>query len=190
MKARARIAALRPEVRPERLLFGSPHRKASSVPRTRDWAQMLLPDVCVRWAEQRWLLGESAGRKPGRRSGNIKSATIEIIGAPERLCWSGAESGVHLPARISPFDSSLRGAIPRSARYWVYPVIDDKHRDRILDKDTEVSTPSALPARLRTSPAPTGAIRASPVPTGTRSSPARRIRSRNGIANRAMAASG
>ncbi len=69
------------------------------------------------------LLEESEGEQAG-----IKSATLQITG-PNAYGWLKTEAGVHRLVRISPFDSAARRQTS-FASVWVYPVVDDTHRDR------------------------------------------------------------
>ncbi|HEX3440774.1 MAG TPA: peptide chain release factor 2 [Pseudolabrys sp.] len=96
-----------------------------------DWAGMLLR-MYVRWAEQHgykvdWL-EESEGEGAG-----IKSATVQIKGH-NAYGWLKSENGVHRLVRISPFDSNARRHTS-FASVVVFPVIDDRIKIEIDEKD-------------------------------------------------------
>ncbi len=69
------------------------------------------------------LMESSEGEQAG-----IKSATLQVTG-PNAYGWLKTEAGVHRLVRISPFDSAARRQTS-FASVWVYPVVDDTHRDR------------------------------------------------------------
>ena len=96
-----------------------------------DWAGMLLR-MYVRWAEQHgykvdWL-EESEGEGAG-----IKSATVQIKGH-NAYGWLKSENGVHRLVRISPFDANARRHTS-FASVVVFPVIDDRIKIEIDEKD-------------------------------------------------------
>ena len=93
---------------------------------SQDWAEM-LSRMYIRWAEHHdykvSLVEQSAGEEAG-----IKSATLLDQGR-ERLRLAQdrigrAPSGAHLALR------QQRAPAHRFASVWVYPVVDDEHRDR------------------------------------------------------------
>jgi peptide chain release factor 2 len=101
---------------------------------SQDWAQMLLR-MYVRWAEQHgykvdWL-EESEGDGAG-----IKSATVQIKGH-NAYGWLKSENGVHRLVRISPFDSNARRHTS-FASVVVFPVIDDRIKIEINEKDVRM----------------------------------------------------
>jgi peptide chain release factor 2 len=101
---------------------------------SQDWAQMLLR-MYVRWAEQHgykvdWL-EESEGDGAG-----IKSATVQIKGH-NAYGWLKSENGVHRLVRISPFDSNARRHTSFSS-VAVFPVIDDRIKIEINEKDVRM----------------------------------------------------
>ena len=98
---------------------------------SQDWANMLMR-MYVRWAEQHgykvdWL-EESEGEGAG-----IKSATVQIKGH-NAYGWLKSENGVHRLVRISPFDSNARRHTS-FASVVVFPVIDDRIKIEIDEKD-------------------------------------------------------
>jgi peptide chain release factor 2 len=98
---------------------------------SQDWANMLMR-MYVRWAEQHgykvdWL-EESEGEGAG-----IKSATVQIKGR-NAYGWLKSENGVHRLVRISPFDSNARRHTS-FASVVVFPVIDDRIKIEIDEKD-------------------------------------------------------
>ena len=93
---------------------------------SQDWASM-LSRMYVRWAEQHGYKVEVIDEHRGEEAG-IKSATLLIKG-DYAYGWLKTESGVHRLVRISPFDSNARRHTS-FASVWVYPVIDDRRRDR------------------------------------------------------------
>ena len=99
-----------------------------------DWASMLLR-MYVRWAEQHgykvdWL-EESEGEGAG-----IKSATVQIKGR-NAYGWLKSENGVHRLVRISPFDSNARRHTS-FASVVVFPVVDDRIKIEIEEKDVRM----------------------------------------------------
>jgi peptide chain release factor 2 len=98
---------------------------------SQDWAGMLMR-MYVRWAEAHgykvdWL-EESEGEGAG-----IKSATVQIKGH-NAYGWLKSENGVHRLVRISPFDSNARRHTS-FASVVVFPVIDDRIKIEIDEKD-------------------------------------------------------
>src|SRR6188472_4413914 len=103
---------------------------------SQDWANMLLR-MYTRWAEQHgfkveWL-EETAGEEAG-----IKSATVQIKGH-NAFGWLKTEGGVHRLVRISPFDSNARRHTS-FASVAVFPVIDDRIKIEIEEKDVRTDT--------------------------------------------------
>jgi len=98
---------------------------------SQDWAGMLMR-MYVRWAEQHgykvdWL-EESEGEGAG-----IKSATVQVKGR-NAYGWLKSENGVHRLVRISPFDANARRHTS-FASVVVYPVVDDRIKIEIDEKD-------------------------------------------------------
>ena len=101
---------------------------------SQDWASMLMR-MYVRWAEQHgykvdWL-EESEGEGAG-----IKSATVQIKGR-NAYGWLKSENGVHRLVRISPFDSNARRHTS-FASVVVFPVVDDRIKIEIEEKDVRM----------------------------------------------------
>jgi peptide chain release factor 2 len=96
-----------------------------------DWAEMLLR-MYVRWAEAHGYKAEWLEESGGEEAG-IKSATVRING-PDAYGWLKTESGVHRLVRISPFDSNARRHTS-FASVVVFPVIDDRIKIEIDEKD-------------------------------------------------------
>ena len=87
----------------------------------------MLLRMYSRWAERTASSVELLDRQDGEEAG-IKSATLEISGE-YAYGYLRAERGVHRLVRISPFDSQARRHTS-FASVFVYPVVDDTHRDR------------------------------------------------------------
>jgi len=95
----------------------------------------MLLRMYVRWAEQHgykvnWL-EESEGEGAG-----IKSATVQIKGG-NAYGWLKSENGVHRLVRISPFDSNARRHTS-FASVVVFPVVDDRIKIEIEEKDVRM----------------------------------------------------
>jgi len=103
---------------------------------SQDWAQMLRR-MYSKWIEKKKYKFEVISEHKGDEAG-IKSSTIKIIGAYV-YGWLKSESGVHRLVRISPFDSGARRHTS-FASVWVYPVVDDRVKIDIQDKDIRIDT--------------------------------------------------
>ena len=79
------------------------------------------------------LISEHKGEEAG-----IKSSTIKIEG-DYAFGFLKSESGIHRLVRISPFDSGARRHTS-FASIWVYPVIENKIKVEILEKDLRIDT--------------------------------------------------
>ena len=79
------------------------------------------------------LISEHKGDEAG-----IKSSTIKIEG-DYAFGFLKSESGIHRLVRISPFDSGARRHTS-FASVWVYPVIENKIKVEILEKDLRIDT--------------------------------------------------
>ncbi len=98
---------------------------------SQDWASMLMR-MYVRWAEQHGYKVEWLEESEGEGAG-IKSATVQIKGH-NAYGWLKSENGVHRLVRISPFDSNARRHTS-FASVVVFPVIDDRIKIEIDEKD-------------------------------------------------------
>ena len=98
---------------------------------SQDWAEMLLR-MYVRWAEKRDYKVEWIEESEGEGAG-IKSATVQIKGH-NAYGWLKSENGVHRLVRISPFDANARRHTS-FASVVVFPVIDDRIKIEIDEKD-------------------------------------------------------
>jgi peptide chain release factor 2 len=98
---------------------------------SQDWAGMLVR-MYVRWAEARGYKVDWLEETEGEGAG-IKSATLVIKGH-NAYGWLKTESGVHRLVRISPFDANARRHTS-FASVSVYPVIDDRIKIEINEKD-------------------------------------------------------
>ena len=103
---------------------------------SQDWASMLLR-MYTRWAEQHGYKIDWLEETPGEEAG-IKSATIQIKGH-NAFGWLKTEGGVHRLVRISPFDSNARRHTS-FASVKVYPVVDDRIKIDIDEKDVRTDT--------------------------------------------------
>jgi len=98
---------------------------------SQDWAGMLVR-MYVRWAEQHGYKVDWLEETEGEGAG-IKSATLMVKGH-NAYGWLKSEGGVHRLVRISPFDANARRHTS-FASVSVYPVIDDRIKIEINEKD-------------------------------------------------------
>ena len=103
---------------------------------SQDWADMIRK-MYLKWSEKTLrsyeLISESKGEEAG-----IKSSTIKIVGF-NSFGYLKNESGVHRLVRISPFDANKRRHTS-FASVWVYPVVDEKVKVEIREKDLRIDT--------------------------------------------------
>jgi peptide chain release factor 2 len=129
---------------------------------SQDWAGMLFR-MYTRWAEQHGykveLLEESAGEAAG-----IKSATIQVKGH-NAYGWLKTEAGVHRLVRISPFDSNARRHTS-FASVAVFPVVDDRIKIEIEEKDVRTDTMRSQGAGGQHVNKTESAVRLTHIPTG------------------------
>jgi peptide chain release factor 2 len=98
---------------------------------SQDWANMLMR-MYVRWAEAHGYKVEWIEETEGEGAG-IKSATVMVKGH-NAYGWLKSENGVHRLVRISPFDTNARRHTS-FASVGVFPVIDDRIKIDINEKD-------------------------------------------------------
>jgi peptide chain release factor 2 len=98
---------------------------------SQDWAGMLMR-MYVRWAEGHGNKVEWVEETEGEGAG-LKSATVMIKGH-NAYGWLKSENGVHRLVRISPFDANARRHTS-FASVVVYPVVDDRIKIEIDEKD-------------------------------------------------------
>jgi peptide chain release factor 2 len=103
---------------------------------SQDWASMLMR-MYTRWAEAHGYKVEWLEETEGEGAG-IKSATIRVKGR-NAYGWLKTEHGVHRLVRISPFDSNARRHTS-FASVDVYPVVDDRIKIEIQEKDVRTDT--------------------------------------------------
>jgi peptide chain release factor 2 len=130
---------------------------------SQDWAQILLR-MYVRWAEKKgykvdWL-EESEGEGAG-----IKSATVQIKGH-NAYGWLKSENGVHRLVRISPFDANARRHTS-FASVVVFPVIDDRIKIEIDEKDVRTDVMRSGGAGGQHVNKTESAVRLTHIPTNT-----------------------
>jgi len=98
---------------------------------SQDWAGMLVR-MYVRWAEAHGYKVDWLEETEGEGAG-IKSATLMVKGH-NAYGWLKSEGGVHRLVRISPFDANARRHTS-FASVSIYPVIDDRIKIEINEKD-------------------------------------------------------
>jgi len=98
---------------------------------SQDWAGMLVR-MYVRWAEAHGYKVDWLEETEGEGAG-IKSATLMVKGL-NAYGWLKSEGGVHRLVRISPFDANARRHTS-FASVSIYPVIDDRIKIEINEKD-------------------------------------------------------
>jgi peptide chain release factor 2 len=98
---------------------------------SQDWAGMLVR-MYIRWAEAHGYKVDWLEETEGEGAG-LKSATIMVKGH-NAYGWLKSESGVHRLVRISPFDANARRHTS-FASVTVYPVVDDRIKIEINEKD-------------------------------------------------------
>ena len=130
---------------------------------SQDWASILLR-MYVRWAEAHgykvdWL-EESEGEGAG-----IKSATVQIKGH-NAYGWLKSENGVHRLVRISPFDANARRHTS-FASVVVFPVIDDRIKIEIDEKDVRTDVMRSGGAGGQHVNKTESAVRLTHIPTNT-----------------------
>jgi peptide chain release factor 2 len=130
---------------------------------SQDWAMILLR-MYVRWAEKKgykvdWL-EESEGEGAG-----IKSATVQIKGH-NAYGWLKSENGVHRLVRISPFDANARRHTS-FASVVVFPVIDDRIKIEIDEKDVRTDVMRSGGAGGQHVNKTESAVRLTHIPTNT-----------------------
>ena len=91
----------------------------------------------MKWAQSKEFKNHIISEHKGDEAG-LKSSTIKISG-DYVFGWLKTESGIHRLVRISPFDSGARRHTS-FASVWVYPVIENKIKVEILEKDLRIDT--------------------------------------------------
>jgi peptide chain release factor 2 len=130
---------------------------------SQDWAQILLR-MYVRWAEKKGYKVEWLEESEGEGAG-IKSATVQIKGH-NAYGWLKSENGVHRLVRISPFDSAARRHTS-FASVVVFPVIDDRIKIEIDEKDVRTDVMRSGGAGGQHVNKTESAVRLTHIPTNT-----------------------
>jgi len=129
---------------------------------SQDWAGMLFR-MYLRWSEQHGYKVELLEEQQGEAAG-IKSATIQVKGH-NAYGWLKTEAGVHRLVRISPFDSNARRHTS-FASVAVFPVVDDRIKIEIEEKDVRTDTMRSQGAGGQHVNKTESAVRLTHIPTG------------------------
>jgi peptide chain release factor 2 len=129
---------------------------------SQDWAGMLFR-MYLRWSEQHGYKVELLEEQQGEAAG-IKSATIQVKGH-NAYGWLKTEAGVHRLVRISPFDSNARRHTS-FASVAVFPVVDDRIKIDIEEKDVRTDTMRSQGAGGQHVNKTESAVRLTHIPTG------------------------
>jgi peptide chain release factor 2 len=130
---------------------------------SQDWAEMLMR-MYVRWAEKKGYKVEWIEESEGEGAG-IKSATVQIKGH-NAYGWLKSENGVHRLVRISPFDANARRHTS-FASVVVFPVIDDRIKIEIDEKDVRTDVMRSGGAGGQHVNKTESAVRLTHIPTNT-----------------------
>jgi peptide chain release factor 2 len=130
---------------------------------SQDWAGMLMR-MYVRWGEQHGYKVEWLEESEGEGAG-LKSATVQIKGH-NAYGWLKNEAGVHRLVRISPFDANARRHTS-FASVVVFPVIDDRIKIEIDEKDVRTDVMRSGGAGGQHVNKTESAVRLTHIPTNT-----------------------